>query len=259
MTRIRSPGYPAIDLGRAIDIVRKIHAANRTNAIERDAAVKDMGYSGVTGASGKMLANLLHFGLLEKAGKGGVRVSQLAVEVLHPDNESKRREALVGAAFTPELFDQIRTKFPDGGVPSENALRSYLAKSGFAESAISPAVTSFIETCRFLEQERAYESQSGARRPGLESPLNTQQAETSMPTIEREQSAPDASIARGVNASRAVISGERVVFSEEGDRGQYLQLLASGEITDDMLEAVEDYVKRQRRRLLSRASDADKE
>jgi len=42
---------------------------------------------------------------------------------------------------------------------------------------------------------------------------------------------------------------ERTVFTEEGVPGQYLTLKVSGEVTDDMLEALEDYVKRQRKRL----------
>lgn len=42
---------------------------------------------------------------------------------------------------------------------------------------------------------------------------------------------------------------ERVVFIEEGRPGQYLKLIASGEVDDGLLEALEDYVKRQRKRL----------
>ena len=42
---------------------------------------------------------------------------------------------------------------------------------------------------------------------------------------------------------------ERTVFREEGTPGQSLTLKAAGEVTDDMLEALEDYVKRQRKRL----------
>ena len=60
---------------------------------------------------------------------------------------------------------------------------------------------------------------------------------------------PDASIYRGLNAPAAAGAAERIVFVEEGEKGQYLRLSASGEITDYLLEALEDYVKRQRKRL----------
>ncbi|HTT82977.1 MAG TPA: hypothetical protein VMF67_05825 [Rhizomicrobium sp.] len=45
------------------------------------------------------------------------------------------------------------------------------------------------------------------------------------------------------------MEGERVAFTEEGRPGQCLELVASGDVDDTMLEALEDYVKRQRKRL----------
>ncbi len=45
------------------------------------------------------------------------------------------------------------------------------------------------------------------------------------------------------------MEGERVVFAEETGAAQYLKLVASGDLDDSLLEALEDYIKRQRRRL----------
>ncbi|MDE8650973.1 hypothetical protein PYV00_04470 [Novosphingobium sp. H3SJ31-1] len=45
------------------------------------------------------------------------------------------------------------------------------------------------------------------------------------------------------------MEGERVVFSEETGAEQYLKLVATGHLDDSLLEALEDYIKRQRRRL----------
>ncbi len=47
------------------------------------------------------------------------------------------------------------------------------------------------------------------------------------------------------------MAGERIVFTEESDPHNYLKLIASGEVDDTMLEALEDYVKRQKRRLFA--------
>jgi len=47
------------------------------------------------------------------------------------------------------------------------------------------------------------------------------------------------------------MEGERVVFTEEGQPKQYLKLIASGPIDDGLLEALEDFVRRQRRRVNS--------
>lgn len=46
-----------------------------------------------------------------------------------------------------------------------------------------------------------------------------------------------------------IMEGERVVFTEETNPQNYLKLIASGEVDETMLEALEDYVKRQKNRL----------
>ena len=45
------------------------------------------------------------------------------------------------------------------------------------------------------------------------------------------------------------MTGERVVFVEETSPLQYLKLVASGDLDPSLLEALEDYVKRQKKRL----------
>jgi len=49
------------------------------------------------------------------------------------------------------------------------------------------------------------------------------------------------------------MAGERIVFTEESNPQNYLKLVASGEVDETMLEALEDYVKRQKKRLAPRA------
>ncbi len=45
------------------------------------------------------------------------------------------------------------------------------------------------------------------------------------------------------------MQSKRVVFTEENSPQTYVKLIASGEVDDTLLEALEDYVKRQRKRL----------
>ena len=83
MIRSRSPQYPSLSLPQSIDMVVKLHKANRTSVITRETAAKDMGYSGLTGRSLTVIAALAQFGLVEKAGKGDIKVSRRAVDILH--------------------------------------------------------------------------------------------------------------------------------------------------------------------------------
>lgn len=155
--RMRSPGYPGMTLSDAIETIEKMFSDVRVAPVDREVAARAMGYSGITGRSGKVLSDLVQYGLLEKVGKNEVRVSSRAVEIMHPDHPIERAEAVLDAAFDPVLFQELRDRFPDA-VPSENALRSYLVKRGFTDAALQPAIRAYVETCRYAEQFRAYES-----------------------------------------------------------------------------------------------------
>lgn len=253
MSRLRSPGYPSIPLGHAIDLTRKLHNHNRTSVIDREAAVREMGYTGMTGRSAKLLADLGHFGLVEKAGKGGIRVTQNAVEILHQHSPEGRRAALKAAASAPELFGQLRQRWPDV-IPSEHALQSYLMRENFASAAIAPAIGSFIETCRLLQQEGAFESHGHAPGADIDSkPLEDEPpADPAPPKPSGAGQPPVNPLPQG---TVKIMEGERVVFVEEGRPSQYLKVVASGELDVGLLEALEDYVKRQKKRLDQKAAN----
>jgi hypothetical protein len=160
MMRVRSPSYPAHDLQECIDFVRKIHEADRQHPVPRDVAAKHIGFSGITGTSDRALSSILQYRLAEKAAKGEIRVTDLALRIMHPDNDTERREALNEAAFNPQLFQELKQRYP-GRPPAAATLESYLTREGFAVAAIGPASKAFLETCRFLQQEDAYESDVG--------------------------------------------------------------------------------------------------
>ncbi len=151
-TRMRSPTYPSTPLAEAIEIIRKLHQVERKNPIDREVAAKALGYSGISGRSATILSNLIQYGLLEKAGKNEVRVTDRAVEIIYPHSSQERAAALRGAAQEPELFQGIMKRFTDG-IPSSNALEAFLIREGFTDAAIQPAIKAFRETFLFLEKE----------------------------------------------------------------------------------------------------------
>lgn len=161
MERQRSPSYPSLSLPQAIDMVEKLHKSNRTSVISRETAAKDMGYAGLTGRSLTVIAALAQYGLVDRAGKGDIKVSRRAVDILHSVDEADRAEAIREAAFAPKLFMQLHERFPEG-VPSQNALRSYLIQQEFADVAIGPAIAAFLETNAFTENAKERESHGDA-------------------------------------------------------------------------------------------------
>jgi hypothetical protein len=187
--RTRSPSYPSTSLEQAIEIVRRLHREERTNTVDREVAAKAIGYSGLTGRSATILSDLSQYGLVERTGKSGLRVSALAVDILHPDDRHSLAAALREAAQKPDLYQRIMERFTDG-LPSQNALESFLVKQGFTFVAIPPAVRAFKETFSYLENATGSESNSPATRPMTDSVLDQGLDEAT--TMEREQLTPPA-------------------------------------------------------------------
>lgn len=167
-TRPRSPNYPNLSLPDAIARVRRVFERDRRSPLDRAVVAKHMGYSGLSGSSDKTISSIMQYGLLERVGKGEVRVSQLAVDIFHPDKPSDRSRAVGIAGMTPPLFRSLRERFPQS-VPSPDALRSYLVRQNFLDRAISPVISAYTETCQFLEQENAWESGGTLKDIGSES------------------------------------------------------------------------------------------
>jgi hypothetical protein len=165
-----------MSLPKSIDAVKKIFAADRRNPVDREVAAKHLGYSGKSGASDKALAALAHFGLTEKVGKGEVRVSQLAMDIMHPDptDPASKDRALLDAGMKPQLYKELRSQFPDH--VSDETLESYLLRIGFVDAALSPAKTAYLETLRFLEQLKAFESGGNGGQSEQESDLQDNDA-----------------------------------------------------------------------------------
>ncbi len=150
MSRSRSPSYPSFPLSEAISRVEHVFDADRQNPVDRETIAQHIGYRGLSGASDKAISTLSHYGLLEKVAKGELRVSSLAVDILHPVSSGAKAEAIAKAARHPSLFAQLFDRFDV--TPSAGALESYLKREGYLERAIKPISSAYLETCQFLEQ-----------------------------------------------------------------------------------------------------------
>ena len=76
--------------------------------------------------------------ITEKTGKGEIRVSRLALDIVCPDPTDADAEsrAIRTAGTNPQVFKDIRARFP--GHVSEDSLRNYLIREGFNNIAIPP-------------------------------------------------------------------------------------------------------------------------
>lgn len=154
MTRVRSPNYPAMSLPAAIEAVRKIYSKYSTHKADPAIIAKAIGYGGLNGASAAALSALKKFGLLEDVGKE-LKVSAFALGILvDPPGSVARAKAIVEASTMPQLFSDLQAEY-GLSVPSDEILRSFMLKRGFAQSTVAGPIRTYRETMEFAAQAKA--------------------------------------------------------------------------------------------------------
>jgi hypothetical protein len=187
--RERSPNYPAITLTQAVEMVGKLYEREKRTSVAPDAMVRALGYNALSGTARTMLASMRAYGLVEPT-KDGVRVSDLAMEIIHqPIGSAERTKALKEAAVRPPLIVELFGSHADA---SDDSLRAYLiTRRKFSADGAGRFIPAFREAIQI------------ARLPALPSPESDKRggsgtSNTPAATAERA-SAPRAAAGTGEN------------------------------------------------------------
>jgi hypothetical protein len=245
----RSPSYPSIPLKAALEKAKSQYDAEGKYPIPLQSAFKSWGYSDKSSGGREVRASLRYFGLITVDGDGDaakVKLTEDALRIILDEREdqSEKKAIIRRLALNPSSHKKLWAKFPEGIKSDATASHFLVFDEQFNKSAADALVAEFRETAAFA---------------GLYEP-------DSMPVIEDQEDeaddqfeAPSGRSGRDADSKRdlpptpkgrvTVMEGERVAFIEEGQPGQYLKLIASGDVDDTLLEALEDYVTRQRKRL----------
>nr|WMC97161.1 hypothetical protein RAR13_00075 [Aminobacter aminovorans] len=172
MARVRSPNYPAFSLVTGLDKIKVVHGLEGRNPASREAVAKHIGFGSLNGASATALSALGKYGLLEAVGDGEVKVSELAVAILFPHTEAEKLDALRQAALKPVLFTRIYEKWPDRA-PSDESLRSYLVREGFAQGVVSDVIQFYRETSEIARLGETVQESSTANPQEAKSMMET--------------------------------------------------------------------------------------
>jgi hypothetical protein len=148
MARMRSPNFPALTLEEAMTLAGTLYSKVRKTTVDREVAAKELGYTGLTGRSLKILGALNQYGLIDNTSKGQCRVTELAEQALHGFPEAEKMGAIQRAARSPALFSAIFDEFGED-VGSEHAIRSFLLKRGFTDGGVESALQSFRATQQY--------------------------------------------------------------------------------------------------------------
>jgi hypothetical protein len=147
-------------LTAALQAVRQVYEKERRSTVTLELVAKALGHQSLSGPATSKVAALRQYGLLEAAGSGKYRVSDLAMTLLlTKSGDVEYDQALRRAALTPPLFTELREAHPDA---SEDALRYHLVKERkFSEEGAARVIKAFRDAVSVAKLDDS--SYSGAK------------------------------------------------------------------------------------------------
>lgn len=146
----RSPSYPGIPLGDAVERAKVIYAQERQSSAAVPVVMRHWGYNNPrSGRASVTFAALKKFGLITEEGTGDDRSARLTdrvVEILH---NPYPRETIQEAALLPPIHRELWDEYK-GVLPSDDNLTWTLIKQrGFTPSGAAEFVRQFRETIAY--------------------------------------------------------------------------------------------------------------
>lgn len=158
--RVRSPGYPAINLKAAIEKAHDFYKAESRNSAALAITVEHWGYSKKSGSGLKAVAALKSFGLIEVEGtadKRRIKLSELALRIILDDRDDSpdRAKAITTAALKPKIHKKL-WKLWGTDMPSHGSIRHHLIfEEKFNEKFVNDFIKEYkatIDYARLSEQ-----------------------------------------------------------------------------------------------------------
>lgn len=219
--KMRSPNYPALSLPTALEAAERLWKAEKRTPVSHETAATSMGFKSLSGPARVAIGALRQYGLIDKAEKGHLRLSDLAVRLLH-GNPDERLKAQTEAAANPPLFRALGEAHLDA---SESAIRSYLMmKKGFAEDGARKAAKAFRETWALAKSDA-----SGYTR------VDKQEKPEDMSSFDTGHNVKD-------NAGMAKSQAEQEVLQQRVAPDCVARVLFQGRVTQEALDKLVAYL-----------------
>lgn len=231
--RERSPSFPYIGLGKAVERARELHdSARRYEVLVADAA-KAWSMAPKSSSTAMTVGALLAFGLIEDVSGTGdtrkIKVSDAGARIIGDTRPGVRDDLLAEAALKPKLIAEYHTRWGADRPAEHFALSELKFEKGFNDEGAARFVRVYDETIRFA-RSRASDKKGDSGSPAEE------------PKRERERQLGGAKVgdlvqwtSGGVDQFGAPLRVEQV--SDEGD-WLWVEGSATG-IPMDQVEVVE--------------------
>jgi hypothetical protein len=143
--RTRSPNYPSISLGEAIDAIRKVYAKERRGKFPRLALAAHIGYTSINGRSLAKIGAIRAYGLIDGR-EDALTISGTALAILEaPEGSPDNMAAYRSAFMKPTLFSRIHEEYGDEH-PSPQTFRWWLTQQHYIGDAADKAMQSYLDS-----------------------------------------------------------------------------------------------------------------
>ena len=144
VTKQRSPNYPSIALGAAVDRIRQLYPNVQRGEFTPQDAARSWGYSSVSGPVRRTMGALRQYGLIDQKKGDNAKLTNRALTLALREPESREyRSAMREAALEPPLFAELHENGKAGA--ASDALRQYLVVE---KQFTREGATQFIEVFR---------------------------------------------------------------------------------------------------------------
>jgi hypothetical protein len=174
-SRFRSPPYPYIGLGRAIERAEKLYAKARNFAVPLSTAAEAWGTKTTSSATPQTTAALLQYGLVQDEGSRNARrikLTPLGLSIVMDKRPTspERDAAIKDAAQRPAIFKELWAVYGNASGLDDTALEFALTLGRSQEGRAPFSPDAAKEVIRVFRETMAYSGLSEADSSGDEAP-----------------------------------------------------------------------------------------
>lgn len=238
----RSPAYPFISLETALEKARKFYSSQTRHSAPMSAALALWDFGAKSSGGLQTVSALKQFGLLgeeDVSGTRQVRLTEAALRIIQDEREpSPERDAEIKRlALLPKIYAEMWAKW-GSSLPGDATVKFYLVNvKKYNERAFADLFEAYKDTIKFAT---LVESDKDVRAAGngsacidLSALSDGDKPNSYTPTAQGAE----------------LMEGERIVFTHEVEPSHGVRILASGDVDDSVLDALELYIQLQKKRL----------
>jgi hypothetical protein len=174
-SREKSVRYPAFNLEECLNFLSMIHSIGGKKEAPIESVLSKMNITTKDNRRYKYLTSSAEiFGLIKKS-ETGITPTEFGTLILYPpDGEGQRKQLLVEAFKTPQIYQKIIERYSETILPNTDILKNIFYNYDIARNALDTAVSAFLDSAKFagvLDQNNRL----------LQSPINNKPSSQQIP------------------------------------------------------------------------------